>query len=206
MFAVLHQTQAAGRLALEQRQSLTCCSTIHHTTANSEVIMIDPAYCQLMARYNEWMNRKVFAACGLLPRSALYEDRHAFFESIYLTLNHMAYADLAFLSRFTGEPQEVPPLGEDLFGGFDRLRSERGVLDARLEAWSASLTTDWLSLPLTYTSRVDGRERTVPRWVLATHLFNHQTHHRGQVTTLLTQQGVDIGATDIPFMPMFGDA
>jgi uncharacterized damage-inducible protein DinB len=165
--------------------------------------MIDPAYCRLMAEYNAWMNRKLFEHCGQMPRGALLEDRGAFFKSIYLTLNHIAYSDLAFLSRFTGEPQEVPPLGEDLFGGFDALCAARAALDERLEAWAASLTTDWLTLPLTYTSKVDQRERTVPRWTLVTHLFNHQTHHRGQVTTLLSQQGIDIGSTDIPFMPRF---
>jgi uncharacterized damage-inducible protein DinB len=168
--------------------------------------MIDPAHCQLMAEYNEWMNRKLYAACGLLSQPDLHEDRGAFFKSIYLTLNHIAYSDLAFLSRFTGEPPVVPQLGEDLFGTFDRLRTEREALDARLMVWCASLTTDWLTLPLTYTSKVDGRERTVPRWALVTHLFNHQTHHRGQVTTLFSQRGVDIGSTDIPFMPRYGDA
>lgn len=168
--------------------------------------MIDPAYCQLLAEYNEWMNRRLFAACGQLPPSALLEDRGAFFKSMYLTLNHIAYSDLAFLSRFTGDPPEVPGLGVDLFGSFDRLRSEREALDARLRSWAASLTTSWLELPLTYTSKVDGRERTVPRWALVTHLFNHQTHHRGQVTTLLSQQGVDMGSTDIPFLPRYSDA
>jgi len=168
--------------------------------------MIDPDYCQLMAEYNEWMNRKLFAACELLPQAALHEDRGAFFKSVYLTLNHIAYSDLAFLSRFTGEPPQVPPLGVDLFGSFETLRSEREALDARLKTWSSSLTADWLSLPLTYVSKVDGRERTVPRWALVTHLFNHQTHHRGQVTTLLSQLGIDIGSTDIPFMPRYSDA
>lgn len=167
--------------------------------------MIDPEYCQLMAEYNEWMNRKLFAACERLPQATLHEDRGAFFKSVYLTLNHIAYSDLAFLSRFTGEPPEVPPLGEDLFGSFERLQSEREALDARLKAWSASLTTDWLGLPLTYISKVDGRERTILRWALVTHLFNHQTHHRGQVTALLSQLGVDIGSTDIPFLPRFSD-
>jgi uncharacterized damage-inducible protein DinB len=156
-----------------------------------------------MAEYNEWMNRKLYAACGLLTQADLLEDRGAFFKSMYLTLNHIVYADLAFLSRFTGEPPEVPPLGEDLFGSFDRLRTEREALDARLKDWAASLTTDWLVLPLTYISKVDDRKRTVPRWILVTHLFNHQTHHRGQITTLLSQRGVDIGSTDIPFMPTY---
>ena len=165
--------------------------------------MIDAKYCQLMAEYNEWMNGKVFGACALLAEAALHEDRGAFFRSIYLTLNHIAYADLAFLSRFTGQPAAVPPLGKDLFGGFGPLSIERGHLDRRILLWSSTLTHDWLTQALTYVSKVDGKERTVPRWVLVAHLFNHQAHHRGQVTTLLTQQGLDVGTTDIPFMPQF---
>jgi uncharacterized damage-inducible protein DinB len=168
--------------------------------------MIDANYCQLMAEYNEWMNAKVYGACASLSEAALREDRGAFFKSIYLTLNHIAYADMAFLSRFTGEPHEVPPLGEDLFWGFGPLHTERRHLDRRILNWSSALTPDWLTDPLTYVSKVDGQERTVPRWVLVTHLFNHQTHHRGQVTTLLSQMGIDVGSTDIPFMPQFNAA
>jgi uncharacterized damage-inducible protein DinB len=168
--------------------------------------MIDAKYCQLMAEYNEWMNGKIYGACASLSEAELHEDRGAFFKSIYLTLNHIAYADMAFLSRFTGQPTEVPPLGEDLFGGFGQLRKERGHLDRRILTWSSTLTYDWLTHPLTYVSKVDTRERTVPRWVLVTHLFNHQAHHRGQVTTLLTQLDLEIGSTDIPFMPQFNAA
>jgi uncharacterized damage-inducible protein DinB len=39
--------------------------------------------------------------------------------------------------------------------------------------------------------------------VLVTHMFSHQTHHRGQVTTLLSQMGLDMGSTDLPFMAQF---
>ena len=120
-----------------------------------------------------------------------------------MTLNHITYSDLAFLSRFTGEPAQVPPLGEDLFGGFQALSTQREKLDARLCLWADGLTQDWLAQTLTYVSKVDGSQRTATHWVLVTHMFNHQIHHRGQVTTLLTQQGVDVGSTDLPFMPRF---
>jgi uncharacterized damage-inducible protein DinB len=167
--------------------------------------MIDAQYCKLMAEYNAWMNQKVYGVCAALSHEALHADRGAFFRSIYLTLNHIAYADLAFLSRFTGTPSEVPALGKDLFGGFSAMRSERELLDGRLLSWAESLAAEWLERSLTYVSKVDGRERTVPQWVLVGHLFNHQTHHRGQVTTLLSQIGIDIGSTDIPFMPQFSE-
>ena len=165
--------------------------------------MIDTAYCQLMADYNQWMNAKLYSACASLPDQDLHADKGAFFKSIYLTLNHIAYSDLAFLSRFTGEPAQVPPIGQDLFGGFQTLSTQREKLDARLCMWAGSLTPEWLAQPLTYVSKVDGSQKTAPHWVLVTHLFNHQIHHRGQLTTVLTQQGMDIGSTDLPFMPRF---
>jgi uncharacterized damage-inducible protein DinB len=162
--------------------------------------MITAAHSRLMAQYNEWMNSRMYALCASLPDTELRKDRGAFFKSMYATLNHIAYGDLAFLSRFTGNPTVVPELGADLFGAFERLRAERAALDRRILVWSESLSSDWLAEPLTYTSKIDGKTRTVPKWVLVTHMFNHQTHHRGQVTTLLSQMGLDVGSTDIPFM------
>jgi uncharacterized damage-inducible protein DinB len=163
--------------------------------------MISVEYAQTLARYNEWMNSRLFALCATLPDSELHADRGAFFKSIHATLNHIAYADLAFLSRFTGTPAEAPPLGVDLFGSFAALREARAALDQRLLDWTATLTDAWLAEPLTYTSKVDGVTRTRPRWFLLSHLYNHQAHHRGQVTTLLAQRGLDMGSTDLPFMP-----
>lgn len=165
--------------------------------------MITSEHCRLMARYNEWMNSRLYALCADLDDAELRKDRSAFFKSIYLTLNHITYGDLAFLSRFTGVPSVVPDPSVELFGSFTQLRAEREALDARLLSWAATLTQPWLAEPLTYTSKIDGRVRTVPKWVLVTHLFNHQTHHRGQVTTLLAQMGLDVGSTDIPFMGEF---
>jgi uncharacterized damage-inducible protein DinB len=168
--------------------------------------MIDARFCVTMARYNEWMNRRLYALCAQLPTDELKRDRGAFFQSIQRTLNHILYADLAFLSRFTGDPPQVPELGVDLHDEFSALQAARARLDARLCDWTSTWEDAWLRDSLTYTSKVDGRRRTLPRWVLVTHLFNHQTHHRGQVTTLLSQMGLDIGSTDLPFMPQYAPA
>lgn len=51
----------------------------------------------------------------------------------------------------------------------------------------------------------DGKTRAPPRWVLATHMFNHGIHHRGQLTTLMKQLGVDPGVTDLPWLPALYD-
>ena len=165
--------------------------------------MITSAFGVVMAQYNAWMNERLYALCADLPDAERRRDRGAFFGSIHATLNHIVYADRAFLSRFTGDPPQVPELGIDLYPDFETLHLVRSALDGRLCDWTATLQDEWLRESLTYVSKVDGRTRTVPRWVLVAHVFNHQTHHRGQVTTLLSQMGHDIGSTDLPFMPVW---
>jgi len=163
--------------------------------------MIDAEYCQTMARYGAWMNSKLFTLCAELSDDASKQDRGAFFRSIHGTLNHILSGDLAWLSRFTGDPGSPPPLGAELFADFRQLASEREQCDARLQAWSANVDPDWLVAPMTFTSQTDGIQRTLPTWVLVVHMFNHGTHHRGQLTTLLKQLGLDPGETDIHKVP-----
>lgn len=119
--------------------------------------MIDSDYCRLMATYNAWMNRKLYTVCASLPKPDLYADRAPFFNSNDLTLNHIAYADLAFLSRFTGDPADVPSLGVDLFCSFESLHAGRQRLDDRLLHWVASMSTDWLASPLSRQDRSHSR-------------------------------------------------
>lgn len=165
--------------------------------------MITAEYCRMMADYNMWMNQRLFELCRSIEDAQRKSDQGAFFGSIQGTLNHILYGDLAFMSRFTGDPVVVPELGLELHGDFDELWQARSALDNRICLWSSSLTAEWLEEELTYSSKVDGISRTVPHWILVVHMMNHQTHHRGQITTLLSQLGLDIGTTDIPFMPQF---
>lgn len=165
--------------------------------------MIDQSQFELLADYNLWMNEKMYSTCSSLSNAELMEDRGTFFKSVYHTLNHIVYGDLAFMSRFTGEPEIAPDLGVELFSTFSQLKTARFELDTRIVDWVKTLEEKWLSEVQTYTSKVDGKSRSIPRWVLLIHMFNHQTHHRGQVTTLLSQLGLDVGSTDIPFMARF---
>ena len=163
--------------------------------------MPDPSHFGLIADYNQWMNSKLYALCASLSDEERKRDRGAFFKSIHGTLNHLLYGDLAWMSRFTGQPPEVPSLGVELFSDFESMRRERVRLDVEILSWAKALSPEWLSRPIMYSSKVDGRTRTRPAWVLVVHLFNHQTHHRGQLTTLLTQAGIDPGVTDLPWLP-----
>ena len=155
----------------------------------------------LMADYNVWMNRKVYGAAAGLPDEARKRDLGAFFKSLHGTLNHILFADLLFLARFTGSAGPEGDFGSELHGDFGTLRAEREATDKRILDWIAGLDRAGLGETLTFTSMVDGVTRSLPRWAMVTQMFNHQTHHRGQATTLIKQLGVDPGVTDIPWLP-----
>jgi uncharacterized damage-inducible protein DinB len=80
--------------------------------------------------------------------------------------------------------------------GWGQLRRERARTDAAIEAWVAALDPSSLDAPLSYKTTA-GAPQEHPLWRALTHFFNHQTHHRGQVTTLLKQLGHDPGITDM---------
>ena len=60
-------------------------------------------YFTTMARYNRWMNGRVYACCAELSDEERKKDRGAFFESIHGTLNHIILGDLIWIGRFTGK-------------------------------------------------------------------------------------------------------
>jgi len=155
----------------------------------------------LMADYNVWMNRKLYEAAAGLPDEARKRDLGAFFKSLHGTLDHILYVDLMFLARFTDSAMPEGKFGAELHGDFGTLRTEREATDARIFDWIADLDRTALGETLTFTSMIDGVTRSLPRWAMVTQMFNHQTHHRGQATTLLTKLGVDPGTTDIPWLP-----
>jgi uncharacterized damage-inducible protein DinB len=168
--------------------------------------MVDPAYAQRMARYNAWMNDKLYAACESLNDEERKADRGAFFKSIHSTLNHLLWADSMWLARFTKGTalEKAPPktaIGVDLHEDWSALKAARIAMDGDIIAWAATLNTDWLRCDFSWYSGLTKSTRTKPAWLLVTHMFNHQTHHRGQVTTLLSQQGIDPGETDLILMP-----
>ncbi|KYF95772.1 DinB family protein [Sorangium sp. So ce394] len=160
-----------------------------------------------LARYNLWMNDKLYALVGKLDDAERKRDRGAFFRSIHGTLNHILLADRRWMGRFTGDEErfavrdasgkaiEITSLSQELYADFDDLSRERARTDADILAWVHAIDEQALSGDLTFTR--GGTVLTQPLWWTVGHFFNHQTHHRGQVTTLLTQMGIDPGVTDL---------
>ncbi|MCG7535238.1 DinB family protein [Pseudoalteromonas sp. OOF1S-7] len=163
---------------------------------------------RLLADYNQWMNQKLYTAAAQLSDAALKQDRGAFFGSILGTLNHLVVADLIWLKRYAAceacagalaavVAQPGPTsLDQCLFHDLAQLTDYRQWLDAQILGLLQDLQDSDLTSILTYRNS-QGVTYHKPFASLLVHFFNHQTHHRGQVSTLLCQAGEDIGATDL---------
>ncbi len=164
--------------------------------------MIDPAYVQRMARYNRWQNQNVYGVADQLSDEERRRECGAFFGSIHKTLSHLLWADRIWLSRFTDvlAPEGGIPQSVSLYPDWDVLKRDRGAFDETILGWADALDAAWLASDLTWYSGAAKREITRPKWMLVTHLFNHQTHHRGQVHCMLTQAGGKPHDTDLPLM------
>lgn len=167
-------------------------------------------HIRLLAAYNAAMNERVYQAAATLSPDALAADRKAFFGSILGTLNHLANGDVIWLKRFSRHPAGYPQLdpvrampdpaslGALGFTDLDSLWAHRRRLDQVILDWAAAVAEDDLDHILQYANSRGPANKEF--FSLVMHLFNHQTHHRGQASTLLSQQDVDIGVTDLLFM------
>ena len=148
------------------------------------------------------MNGKLYAACATMSDDERKRDRGAFFRSIHGTLNHLLLADSVWMGRFDGKPFTFRGLDQELYASFDELRAARVEMDERIDRWARGLTDAALGRQ----ARVHERDHEAHALADALdesslHFFNHQTHHRGQLTTLLSQAGVDYGVTDLFLLP-----
>jgi uncharacterized damage-inducible protein DinB len=169
-----------------------------------------------LARYNRWMNERVYAIGAALREVDRRRDLRAFFRSVHGTLNHVLLVDRLWLGRLVapdaavsrrpdGTPIAVTTLDHELYADFAEMQSERARTDAVIMRFADGLTPARMTETLTFRAVGDGQMRSMPIWVAVTQLFNHQTHHRGQLTTLLSQLGIDPGVTDFPWTPDLQD-
>ncbi len=144
---------------------------------------------RMFAAYNAWANRLVYAAAAQLSDAEFRENKGAFFGSLQATLNHILCADRIWLKRFTGEGDAPSALDTILYDDLAPLAAARESEDARLIAFTAGLTHDAISGTFTYTPITNPVEITQKLGPCLTHVFNHQTHHRGQCHMTLTALG-----------------
>jgi uncharacterized damage-inducible protein DinB len=161
-----------------------------------------PALARTLAAYNAEMNRRLIRAAETLDDAQRRADHGAFFGSIHGTLCHLLWADRVWMHRFAGWERPAGGIRESpgLVSAWADYVAQRAEADAAIEAWAAGLDAAWLAQDLLWVSTVLGREMRRPRWLLLAHMFNHQTHHRGQAHALLTRAGARVEDTDLPWV------
>ncbi|MEM9552168.1 MAG: DinB family protein [Pseudomonadota bacterium] len=165
--------------------------------------MIDRGYCVTMARYNAWQNAQIDEALVDWSPEDLTRNRGAFFGSMLGTLNHLLWGDVIWMSRFDGGPAPDGgiPDSPDRHTTLAGWRDERYATDARIRTWANALDDTALQSDLTWFSGALNKEVRRPRALCITHMFNHQTHHRGQVHAMLTAAGSAAPVSDLFVMP-----
>ncbi|MGB3244271.1 MAG: DinB family protein [Sulfitobacter sp.] len=165
--------------------------------------MISAEYCRTMARYNTWQNNSLVTAADGLTNVDRRRDRGAFFQSITATLNHIYWADALILQRLKGNERPEETIEHSLtdpsdWDDFKLFRSQR---NDEIEKWATHLVdADLNGIVAWYPGGGSTRiERSTA--LCAAELFNHQTHHRGQVHAMLTAAGAKPEPTNLSTMP-----
>lgn len=166
--------------------------------------MIDAGYVRAMARYNAWQNRQLTDALREVNDADLRADRGGFFGSILGTLNHLLWGDTIWMSRFVAsvaKPSGGIPESVDFTPTFAVWSADRFRLDGAIIMWADTLGTLDLKGQMSWFSGALGRDVRKPLELCVAHMFNHQTHHRGQVHAMMTAAGLAAPVSDLFVMP-----
>lgn len=151
------------------------------------------SYFTMLARYNAWANRRLYDAAATLPDADYRAERGAFFGSVHRTLNHLLVTDRIWMRRLSGEGPTYSALDVVPYDELAALRSEREAEDRRIIGFVDGLDDTGLAGTVTYRTITSPQQITQPLGPALLHVFNHQTHHRGQAHALLS----GIGGRDV---------
>jgi len=155
-----------------------------------------------MARYNQWQNERLLAACDTLDADILTEDRGLFFKSILATFDHILNVDRTLIKKtVTGSVPLFDP-NQRQTESYEAFKQARVEQDAEITRLCEGQDPAWFEGEIPREVIDLGRICHFPRWFYLTQMFNHQTHHRSQVTSELHRMGMDYGNTDMPFNPL----
>ncbi|QCO55772.1 damage-inducible protein DinB [Pseudorhodobacter turbinis] len=165
--------------------------------------MPNKEYAVAMARYNVWQNANLIQAATGLDQPTRQKARGSFFDNIEATFAHLLWGDRIWLSRFAETPAPQGGIAQStaLPQGWARFCADRAAFDRQILKWAHGVDSAWFEGDLTWHSGALGKDVTKPKRILVLQLFNHQTHHRGQIHAMLTAAGAKPGDTDVPFMP-----
>jgi uncharacterized damage-inducible protein DinB len=147
------------------------------------------AHFVMMAKYNAWANARLFRMALALPDELYRKGVGTYFDSLHGTLNHLLVADRIWMRRLTGTGEHPNKLNAILFDDLSSLHTARLVEDDRIIGFVQGLSDSSFEDVCEYRTLNGTAQRQRRREIFA-HLFNHETHHRGQAHAILTVLGV----------------
>lgn len=156
------------------------------------------AYFSNLARYQRWAYGRLFERIAEVGDDAYFADRKLYFGSIHRSLNHLLLVDRLWLARLQGEKTGRVNLAEELETGRRELEALVHEQCEKFIAFCDGLDESRLDENIHYVSS-KGDAFTMPLAPLIAHMVNHGTHHRGQISTALTQLGIEAPVMDIPY-------
>jgi uncharacterized damage-inducible protein DinB len=141
--------------------------------------------------FNYWARNRQFQACATLAPEQFLRPLGGSFPSVRDTLVHLLAVEWIWLERWRGKSptkQDVAEFAAEKFPTLESIRERWKLIEQGVRDYLRDLTAQGLSTPLTYTN-LQGQAWTYPLWRVLFHVVNHQTYHRGQITTLLRQLG-----------------
>jgi uncharacterized damage-inducible protein DinB len=153
----------------------------------------------LLARFNQWANERLYGSVAALSEEQYRAERGLFFGSVHRTLNHLLVVDRIWTRRIDGVPHDIASLDAQLHDSFAELSLARAEEDERLIRQVDALDEDRLARPVRYRRIIGSAEAETRCAHILITLFNHQTHHRGQVHAALTQSGIEPPPLDVVF-------
>lgn len=155
-------------------------------------------HLNLMAGYHPWAFGRLYEQVDLLSEAEYRGDCDLHFKSIHGTLAHLLLVDLLWQCRMEHRKPDFPTLEADIEPDRDRLRerllTQAGGWPERLAATDDEALSGDLSF-----RNLAGDAFTLPLACLISHVFNHGTHHRGQVSAALTGFGRTAPVMDFPY-------
>jgi uncharacterized damage-inducible protein DinB/GNAT superfamily N-acetyltransferase len=172
-------------------RSVIMQKALHHSALQNQFFTL--------ARYNLWATNRLLKQVDALPEADYRKNTGLFFSSVHGTLNHLLVAHHLWFARFAEGTSLKLALNAEAEPDRQRLRQrlQEGAL-----AWLPLIETwpeDRLTGQLNYTSTV-GQALSLPFASTLAHVFNHGTHHRGQITAALTAMGHPCPVLDLVMM------
>lgn len=151
----------------------------------------------LLARFNRWCNRRFFEWAAGLTEEERRLDRGAFFGSIHNTLDHLLTVDRLWLDRIDGRANSTTSFKVVQIESFEQLRAERAAEDERIIRMVDRVAREQAFERIVSYRYMSGEQAESPMHLILLTLFNHHTHHRGQVHCMLTQAGLEPEDSDV---------